>query len=91
MSAEMFSTVPSSWKESDGYGLGIEEVTSLWGIERSACGPAWGHFGFSFGYTTIALGTRNGDRQVVVMFNTHPMSEETWAVLGRLVWACLCG
>jgi D-alanyl-D-alanine carboxypeptidase len=91
MNAEMLSTVPSDWEESDGYGLGIEEVTSLWGIEQSTCGPAWGHLGFAFGYTTIALGSRNGDRQVVVMFNTHPMSEETWAVLGRLVWACYCG
>jgi len=91
MSAEMFKTVPSDWEESDGYGLGIEEVTSLWGIEQSPCGAAWGHFGFAFGYTTIALGSRNGDRQVVVMFNTHPLSEEVWAVLGRLVWACYCG
>jgi D-alanyl-D-alanine carboxypeptidase len=90
MSAEMFTTVPSDWEESDGYGLGIEEVTSLWGIEQSTCGSAWGHFGFSLGYTTIALGSRDGDRQVVVMFNTHPLSEETWAVLGRLVWACYC-
>ena len=80
MSAEMLSTVPSDWEESDGYGLGIEEVTSLWGIEQSTCGSAWGHFGFSLGYTTIALGSRNGDRQVVVMFNSHPLSEETWAV-----------
>ena len=91
MSAEMMRTVPSDWEESDGYGLGIEEVTSLWGIEQSTCGSAWGHFGFSLGYTTIALGSRNGDRQVVVMFNTHPLSEEAWAVLGRLVWACYCG
>jgi D-alanyl-D-alanine carboxypeptidase len=90
MYVEMFTTVPSSWEESDGYGLGIEEVTSLWGIEQSMCGSAWGHFGFSLGYTTIALGSRNGDRQVVVMFNTHPMSEDTWGVLGRLVWACYC-
>ena len=91
MYAEMFSTVLSDWDESDGYGLGIEEVTSLWGIEQSTCGSAWGHFGFSLGYTTIALGSRNGDRHVVVMFNTHPLSEETWPVLGRLTWAAYCG
>jgi D-alanyl-D-alanine carboxypeptidase len=89
--AEMFKTVASPWEESDGYGLGVEEVTALWGIERSTCGSAWGHFGFTLGYTTIALGSRNGDRQVVVLFNTHPLSEEVWAVLGRLVWACYCG
>ena len=91
MRTEMLTTVPSGWEESDGYGLGIEEVTSLWGIEQSTCGSAWGHFGFSLGYTTIALGSMDGDRQVVVMFNTHPLSEEVWAVLGRLVWACYCG
>ena len=49
MSAHMLSTVPSDWEESDGYGLGIEEVTALWGIEQSTCGSAWGHFGFAIG------------------------------------------
>jgi D-alanyl-D-alanine carboxypeptidase len=90
MRAEMLTTVPSDWEESDGYGLGIEEVTSLWGLERSTCGPAWGHFGFATGYSMIALASKSGDRQVVVMFNSHPMSEETWGALGRLVWACYC-
>jgi D-alanyl-D-alanine carboxypeptidase len=90
MRAEMLTTVPSDWEESDGYGLGIEEVTSLWGLERSTCGPAWGHFGFATGYSMIALASKSGDRQVVVMFNSHPMSEETWVALGRLVWACYC-
>jgi D-alanyl-D-alanine carboxypeptidase len=89
--AEMLSTVPSDWEESDGYGLGIEEVTSLWGLEASTCGSAWGHFGFSLGFTTIALASETGDRQVVVMFNTHPLSEEVWSVLGRLTWSCYCG
>ena len=90
MRAEMLITVPSDWEESDSYGLGIEEVTSTWGLEKSTCGAAWGHFGFSLGYSTIALASENGDRQVVVMFNTHPMSEEIWRVLGRLTWACYC-
>jgi D-alanyl-D-alanine carboxypeptidase len=89
--AELLTTVPSEWEESDGYGLGIEEVTSLWGLEKSTCGPAWGHLGFSLGFTTIALASETGDRQVVVMFNTHPLSEEIWSVLGRLTWACYCG
>jgi hypothetical protein len=48
------------------------------------------HFGFSTGYTTIPLASKSGDRQVVVMFNTHPMSEEMWAAVGRLTWACYC-
>jgi D-alanyl-D-alanine carboxypeptidase len=92
MIAEMLSTVAvaSDWVESDGYGLGIEDVTSI-GEAASPCGAAWGHFGFSTGYTTIPLASKSGDRQVVVMFNTHPMSEEMWAAVGRLVWACYCG
>ena len=51
---EMLTTVPSDWPESDAYGLGIEEVTSVMGPE-STCGSAWGHLGFSLGHTTIAL------------------------------------
>jgi D-alanyl-D-alanine carboxypeptidase len=90
MQAEMLTTVPSDWEESDGYGLGIEEVTALWGFERSTCGPAWGHFGFAIGHSTIALANETGDRRVVVMFNTHPLSEEIWVALGRLTWACYC-
>ena len=88
-SAEMLSTVTSDWEESDGYGLGIEEVSSI-GAAASPCGAAWGHLGFSTGYTTIALASKTGDRQVVVMFNTLLMSEETWAAVGRLAWACYC-
>ena len=91
MRVEMLSTVPSDWEESDRYGLGIEEVTSCWGLADSTCGPAWGHFGFSFGFSTVALASETGDRQVVVMFNTHPMSEEIWRAVGRLTWACYCG
>jgi D-alanyl-D-alanine carboxypeptidase len=89
MIAEMMSTVASDWEESDRYGLGIEEVSSI-GEAESHCGAAWGHFGFSTGYTTIALASKTGDRQVVVMFNTLPMSEEVWGAVGRLTWACYC-
>src|SRR4029079_954309 len=73
MRAEMLSTVPSEWEESDGYGLGIEEGTSCWGVAALPCGPACGHFGFSFGFSAIALASETGDRHVVVMFNTHPL------------------
>ena len=85
MMVEMLSTVTvaSDWEESDGYGLGIEDVTSI-GDAASPCGAAWGHFGFSTGYTTIPLASKSGDRRVVVMFNTHPMSEEMWSAAGRL-------
>jgi D-alanyl-D-alanine carboxypeptidase len=89
MQAELLTTVPSDWDESDRYGLGIEEVTSI-GEAQSSCGAAWGHLGFAMGHTTIALGSADGDRQVVVMFNTHPTSMEMWSALGRLMWACYC-
>ena len=79
----------SDWDESDGYGLGIEEVTSVGWVE-SSCGPAWGHLGFSTGYTTIALASKAGDRQVVICANGAVTSEETWKAFGRLVWACFC-
>jgi D-alanyl-D-alanine carboxypeptidase len=91
MMVEMLSTVTvaSDWEESDGYGLGIEDATSI-GDAASSCGAAWGHFGFSTGYTTIPLASKSGDRRVVVMFNTHPMSEQMWGAVGRLTWTCYC-
>ena len=88
--AELLTTVPSDWEESDGYGLGIEEVSSLMGQAPSPCGSAWGHLGFAMGHTTIALSSESGDRQVVVCVNTLVMSDEVWVALGRLVWACYC-
>ena len=88
--AELLTTVPSDWEESDGYGLGIEEVSSLMGQAPSPCGSAWGHLGFAMGHTTIALSSESGDRQVVVCVNSLVMSDEVWVALGRLVWACYC-
>ena len=88
--AELLTTVPSDWEESDGYGLGIEEVSSLMGQAPSPCGPAWGHLGFAMGHTTIALSSESGDRQVVVCVNSLVVSDETWEVIGRLVWADYC-
>ena len=88
--AELLTTVPSDWEESDGYGLGIEEVSSLMGQAPSPCGPAWGHLGFAMGHTTIALSSESGDRQVVVCVNSLVMSDETWEAIGRLVWAGYC-
>jgi D-alanyl-D-alanine carboxypeptidase len=87
---EMLKTVVSDWPESDGYGLGIAEITSLMGKSESSCGPAWGHIGFSPGYTTIALASEDGDRHVVIMANTVVESDETWEALGRLAWASYC-
>jgi D-alanyl-D-alanine carboxypeptidase len=45
--AEMLHAVDSDWAESDRYGLGIAEINALMGRERSRCGAAWGHLGFS--------------------------------------------
>ena len=89
--AELLTTVPSDWEESVGYGLGIEEVSSLMGVADSLCGTAWGHLGFSFGYTTIALASEDGERQVVILVNTLLWSDEAWPALGALTWACYCG
>jgi D-alanyl-D-alanine carboxypeptidase len=87
--AEMLRTVPSDWDESEGYGLGIGEVTSLMGKAASPCGAAWGHLGLG-GHTTVALASERGDRQVVVMVNGYVLTEEAWEALGGLVWGCYC-
>jgi D-alanyl-D-alanine carboxypeptidase len=87
---ELLTTVVSDWEESEGYGLGIEEVSSLMGLAESPCGSAWGHLGLAMGYTTIALSSESGDRQVVILANTLVMSDETWKALGGLTWACYC-
>ena len=88
---ELLTTVPSDWEESDAYGLGIEQVTSLVGKAESPCGPAWGHLGFWPGYVTIALASETGDRQAVVLANTLLWTDEAWTALGGLTWACYCG
>ncbi len=87
---EMLTTVVSDWEEGEAYGLGIEEVSSLMGLADSPCGSAWGHLGFALGYTTIALSSESGDRQVVILANTLVMSDETWKALGGLVWSAFC-
>jgi hypothetical protein len=87
----MLTTVRSAWDESDAYGLGIEQVTSLMGKSASRCGAAWGHIGFSPGYTAIALASESGDRQAVVTANAVDAADESWEALGRVVWAAYCG
>ena len=86
---EMLRTVPSDWEETDGYGLGIGQVSSVMGKAHSPCGPAWGHLGLG-PYTVIALGSEDGKRQAVVLANGPVMSDEAWIPLGRLTWACYC-
>ena len=69
---EMLRAVESDWAETDRYGLGIGEITALMGRERSPCGPAWGHIGFSVGYTAFGLSSEDGERQVVICANGSP-------------------
>jgi D-alanyl-D-alanine carboxypeptidase len=88
--AEMLTAVVSDWDETDRYGLGIAEISSLMRKADSPCGPAWGHIGFSTGYTTIALASKDGDRLVVIMANGLVASDETWQALGRIAWPAYC-
>jgi D-alanyl-D-alanine carboxypeptidase len=91
---EMLQAVDSDWEETDRYGLGIGEMTSLMGRQRSPCGAAWGHLGFSVGYTAVALSSEDGDRQVVVCANGSPSTVATaeafWDAAGRLAWHLYC-
>lgn len=91
--AEMLDAVDSDWAETDRYGLGIGEITSLMGRQRSSCGAAWGHLGFSIGYVAIALSSEDGARQVVICANGHPAEADEAAFLdavGRLAWSLYC-
>jgi len=92
--AEMLQAVDSDWPETDRYGLGIGEITALMGRRRSPCGPAWGHIGFSVGYTAMALSSEDGKRQVVICANGSAGSQEAedsfWDTAGRLAWHLYC-
>lgn len=67
---EMKSTIPEG-AQSDlpgsRYGLGLESF-------RLPCGEAWGHGGNFPGYLVLALTSRDGSRQAVVLVNEDPMS-----------------
>ena len=92
--AEMLDAVESDWEETDRYGLGIGELTSLMRKQRSPCGSAWGHIGFSVGYTAFALSSEDGERQVVLCANgnhaTQADEEEFWDAAGTLAWDLYC-
>jgi D-alanyl-D-alanine carboxypeptidase len=92
--AEMLRAVDSDWEETDRYGLGIGEISALMGSQRSPCGAAWGHLGFSVGYTAIALSSEDGQRQVAICANGSPStpatSEAFWDAAGRLAWNLFC-
>jgi D-alanyl-D-alanine carboxypeptidase len=91
---EMLRAVESDWEETDRYGLGIGEITALMGRQRSPCGAAWGHIGFSVGYTAVALSSEDGERQVVICANGSPETVEAsdafWDAAGRLAWDLYC-
>lgn len=87
---EMLQGVESDWTETDRYGLGIGEISAVMRRERSPCGPAWGHIGFSAGYTAIALASEDGARQVVILANGDVESDDAWDAVGRLVWTTYC-
>jgi hypothetical protein len=90
----MLDAVESDWEETDRYGFGIGEITSLMGRQRSPCGSAWGHLGFSVGYIAIALSSEDGERQVVICANGHPpddpAEEAFFDAAGRLAWGLYC-
>jgi D-alanyl-D-alanine carboxypeptidase len=91
---EMLDAVDSDWAETDRYGLGIGEISALMGRQRSTCGPAWGHVGFSVGYLAVAVSSRDGERQVVLCANGHPTTlaaEALWDGAGKLLWDLYCG
>ena len=94
MRTEMLDAVDSDWAETDRYGLGIGQITALMGRKRSACGPAWGHLGFSLGYVAIALSSEDSERQVVICANGQPTSEAAEGAFldaaGELVWHLFC-
>jgi len=91
--AEVLDAVESDWEETDRYGLGIGEITSLMGGPRSSCGGAWGHLGSSAGYVAIALSSEDGSRRVVICANGHPADDAEKAFFdaaGSLAWALYC-
>jgi len=92
---EMLRAVDSDWNETDRYGLGIGEISAVWRRERSPCGPAWGHLGFSIGYLALALSSEDGERQVVICANgecdSEAVEEAFIDAVGRLAWELYCG
>ncbi|MFL5942459.1 MAG: serine hydrolase domain-containing protein [Gaiellaceae bacterium] len=92
--SEMLDAVEADWEETDRYGLGIGEITALMGRQRSPCGPAWGHLGFSLGYVAIALSSEDGERQVVLCVNGNLVEpaaiDAFWDAAGRIAWDLYC-
>jgi D-alanyl-D-alanine carboxypeptidase len=68
-----------------GYGLGV-------GKTLTGCGDGWGHDGSVPGYGSLAVSTRDGSRQVVILINTSPReTTPTSPVFGRVSEALASG
>jgi D-alanyl-D-alanine carboxypeptidase len=68
----------------DGYGLGLL-------VRHTPCGDAWGHTGNLNGVLTIALATRDGRRQVVLVANEYPLTAAADTALRRATITAFCG
>ena len=86
---QMLAGVESDWVESDRYGLGIEEVSSLMGVSHSPLGSFWGHAGLGLGHTVVALASRDGRQRTVVMVNQGMIDDEMWQAIGDVAWPAL--
>jgi D-alanyl-D-alanine carboxypeptidase len=85
----MLAGVESDWVESNRYGHGIEEISSVMGLSDSPRGSFWGHLGLGLGHTVVALASRDGRRTTVVMVNEGVLGDETWRSMGDVAWAAL--
>jgi D-alanyl-D-alanine carboxypeptidase len=68
----------------DGYGLGLL-------VRHTPCGDAWGHTGNLNGVLTVALATRDGRRQVVLVANEYPLTAAADTALHQATIAAFCG
>jgi len=68
-----------------GYGLGIQKIPT-------DCGDAWGHKGIVPGYTSFALSSADGKKQIVVLAATtvYPNPESFGDVFDRLAIDGFC-
>jgi D-alanyl-D-alanine carboxypeptidase len=68
----------------DGYGLGLA-------LHDTPCGDAWGHTGNLNGVLTVALSTRDGRRQVVLVANEYPLTAAADTALHHATTVAFCG
>ena len=98
LSLVLCELAPSLRREVAGGLLNTDEiealsVESLFIARRGdrLCGAAWGHLGFSIGYTTIALSSEDGERQVVICANGVDLDTDAfWDAAGQLAWRLYC-